>query len=119
MYIDKIAKLLSCETKRKNRFGESPFSRRYIACFLASKFVKNARVRLAISTPLGVWKSEEVLLLVFELLLQIVFGFTTSEISPFENVFHSKSRVTDAGIKVVAFPGGGCIKDNLCCNLSR
>ena len=35
-----------------------------------SKFVKNARLRLAISTLLGVWKSEEVLL-VFELLLEI------------------------------------------------
>ena len=34
-----------------------------------SKFVKNTRLRLAISTLLGVWKSDEVLLLVFELLL--------------------------------------------------
>ena len=31
---------------------------------------KNTRLRLAFSTPLGVWKSEEVLLLVFELLLR-------------------------------------------------
>ena len=57
--------------------------------------VKNARRRLAISTPIGVWKSEEVLLLVFELLLpRLIFKDNNATIHQIDSAHaHEKSTL--------------------------